>query len=113
MLDDKDYGSTERTWGSQVSGWRGSLQFQRGPALLTSFQRGQLSNERKRVKSGDKRQSVKAALDGRGTVHLITGVKAWCVVQTLLGDGCECGNLWTFFSHCFNLLSEMGDKIIS
>ena len=87
MLDDKDYGSTERTWGSQVSGWRGSLQFQRGPALLTSFQRGQLSNERKRVKSGDKRQSVKAALDGRGTVHLITGVKAWCVVQTLLGDG--------------------------
>lgn len=70
-------------------------------------------NERKQVKNGDKRHSLKAALGGRGTMHLIMGVKAWCVVQTLLGDGCESGNLWTFFSHCFNLLNETGDEIIS
>lgn len=65
------------------------------------------------MKSGDKRHSFKAALGGRGTMHLIMGVKAWCVVRTLLGDGCECDHLWMLFSHCFNLLSETGDKIIT
>lgn len=44
---------------------------------------------------------------------LTTGMKAERVMRLLLGGGCAGGHLWMFFSDGFNLLNEIGNKIIS